>query len=137
MTKNITVKYRDDKRAKNGTPFLSVKDTDGKYYSVWAQELFHLFVAGARLEVSIITKGKFTNIEDVLQNGNATTGVASDRVEPQNGYAPQKNPQKEKEGSYFEVRESREDQILKGLREIYAQNTKILERLDGLEGVNN
>lgn len=124
MTKKITVQYRDDKTSRTGAPWLSIKDTQGNSYSVWEVTLFHLFSPGKTLEVSIVTKGKYTNITDVLRDYAVEENLTQVTTVAQK-FGPQENPQKETE-------EYSNKKILEAIRLVYKRQDEILEKINQL-----
>lgn len=66
MNGTITIKQVERKTTKSGEPYLRVQSDKNKWYSVWEQALFGMMKEGVTLQVSVITKGDFTNITDVI-----------------------------------------------------------------------
>jgi hypothetical protein len=81
----LKVAEATEKTTKGGKPYLNIKSSTGKYYSIWEESRFiwHLFTPGAELDVTVATNGAFSNITGVigLEGENATTGL----IEPKNG----------------------------------------------------
>lgn len=131
MRKTLTIAtseiFRNGVSGNKAWELRNVTDSEGVKYSTFAS----LF-AGQTYDVEVVQEKstKYNPRTNQPYMNNKIAKVYGARVasegEEYDGQFDAEKPAKE----------NKEDQILKGLREIYAQNTKILERLDGLEGVN-
>lgn len=61
--------------AKNGKPYLVVQDGQQKY-GVWEAALFPLIIKGQKLSCIIESKGNYTNIVKIFQDGQPKTPPA-------------------------------------------------------------
>lgn len=63
----LTIQEVQQKTTKVGKPYLNIKSSTGKYYSIWQEQqyIWHLFEAGKTLEVTVSTNGAFSNITGV------------------------------------------------------------------------
>lgn len=79
MDITLTVAEATRKTTKGGKPYLNVKTEKGKYLNAWSETeyFWHLFVSGAKLQVSITENGNLTTIVSVagVQPPNQSGGV--------------------------------------------------------------
>ena len=72
----LTVKDVQQKTTKSGKPYLAVKSSSDKFYTIWQEQqyIWHLFEPGKELDVIVATNGKFTSITGVVGVEGETTG---------------------------------------------------------------
>jgi len=69
----ITIDSANSLKTKKGQPYVSVGDTDGKHYSCFKEDIYHLLKESDTVEVEIETKGEYSNIVGAK---NIKTGTA-------------------------------------------------------------